>query len=344
MEAGIGLAFGANIGTCVTALLASIGKATEALQAAAVHVLFNVLGVTMWFAFIDDLAELSRMLSRSYPGLKGFERLAAETPRQVANAHTLFNVLNAFIFIGFSTPLAKLVKWLIPIKVEKELGILRPKYLDLELMKMPVLAVERVRLETARMGYLVVKMFKEFESAVMRGTHEVFVKIEQSDQNVNRLYTAIVEYIRMLSLESLSRAESIELSKFLTIAGYIENAGDAVKGNLVDLGRKGIERNLEISAHTQEKLPPLFKDICDALECTIRAIEESDEELSQSVISRKLDIHQLTGEILGHLNQRLQADAPDRMLHFQLESDIVEQLKRCIILPRELLKRIQVKL
>ncbi|MCA9431844.1 MAG: Na/Pi cotransporter family protein, partial [Candidatus Omnitrophica bacterium] len=94
LEAGIVLAFGANIGTCVTALLASVGKPRQALQVALVHILFNVIGVLIWIPLIGYLAEFVRTISPSYPDLPTAERIAREAPRELANAHTFFNVAN----------------------------------------------------------------------------------------------------------------------------------------------------------------------------------------------------------------------------------------------------------
>jgi hypothetical protein len=74
----------ANVGTCGTALLASIGKSAEAAQVGVVHLLFNVLGVLFWVFLIPQLADLVRHISPTAPDLQGTARLAAETPRQVA--------------------------------------------------------------------------------------------------------------------------------------------------------------------------------------------------------------------------------------------------------------------
>ena len=114
LPAGIALALGANIGTCVTALLASIGKPREAVQTAMIHVTFNTIGVILWFGFIGQLANLVRLISPIAEGLAGTAKLAAETPRQIANAHTIFNVTNTFIFIWFTRLLEWVVRHLIP--------------------------------------------------------------------------------------------------------------------------------------------------------------------------------------------------------------------------------------
>ncbi|MES9905934.1 MAG: Na/Pi cotransporter family protein, partial [Sedimenticola sp.] len=84
LPAGIALAFGANVGTCVTAMLASIGKPREAVRAAMVHVFFNIAGVLLWVMFIPQLVEFVTWFSPTHPELSGIEKLGAETPRQIA--------------------------------------------------------------------------------------------------------------------------------------------------------------------------------------------------------------------------------------------------------------------
>ncbi|MCL4244673.1 MAG: Na/Pi symporter, partial [Candidatus Dadabacteria bacterium] len=107
LEAGIAIVLGANIGTCVTALLAAIGKATPAKQAAAAHILFNVIGVLIWLPLIGQLASMAEAVSPVSANLSGTAQMAADTPRQIANAHTLFNVANTIIFIGIIGPFAR---------------------------------------------------------------------------------------------------------------------------------------------------------------------------------------------------------------------------------------------
>ncbi len=125
LETSIAIIFGANIGTCVTALLASIGKPTEALQAAMVHVLFNVIGVLIWFPFIGPFADFVRSLSPEVMAGK-----AIEIPRQIANAHTIFNVSNTVLFLPFTAQLARFVQFLFPARPVPGDEVIQPKYLD----------------------------------------------------------------------------------------------------------------------------------------------------------------------------------------------------------------------
>jgi phosphate:Na+ symporter len=147
LESAIAIALGANIGTCVTAALATIGKPREAVRAALVHTLFNVAGVMIWISFIPQLAELAHWMSPSAEGLTGTDLLAAETPRQIANVHTFFNVINAFLFVGFTTQIARLVEWVIPDRPIMPQKAMLPKYLDDDLLTTPSIALETVRME-----------------------------------------------------------------------------------------------------------------------------------------------------------------------------------------------------
>ena len=149
LDAGIAIVLGANVGTCVTAILAAIGKPAPAKQAAAAHILFNIIGVLIWLPFIGYLALLAEAISPASVNLSGTELLAADTPRQIANAHTLFNVANTLIFISIIGPFASLIKRLIPERPEVLPEYAQPKYLDEALLQTPALAIEQ---HTSRSG------------------------------------------------------------------------------------------------------------------------------------------------------------------------------------------------
>jgi len=196
LPAGIALAFGANIGTCVTAMLAAIGKPRVAVQAAVAHLLFNTFGVVLWLLFIPQLAEFVIWLSPSAPeGLTGTQKLAAEAPRQIANAHTVFNIANTLIFLPFSVALAKLVQKLVPIKEltveEQVIANYKPKYLDEGMLKSPPLALSMARRETSRMGEVVDDMLAGIPEAVFAGRVDKMTELRDKDDQVDALYAAI---------------------------------------------------------------------------------------------------------------------------------------------------------
>ena len=153
LEAGIALSLGANIGTCITAGVASIGKPREAVRVAMVHVFFNTAGVILILPFISPFADLARSFSPvADPSMPVQDALAAVVPRQIANAHTFFNVTMAIIFLPFTSQLAHFLNRILPDKPKpKEPESLKVRYLDESLYQTPELALEAVGHECMRM-------------------------------------------------------------------------------------------------------------------------------------------------------------------------------------------------
>jgi phosphate:Na+ symporter len=329
LPAGIALAFGSNIGTCVTAMLASIGKPREAVRAAAVHVIFNVAGVLLWLMFIPQLAELVTLMSPSYNDLSGLNRLAAETPRQIANAHTLFNIANTLIFIGFTTQIAKAVERLIPDKVvEIEELQVRSKYLDHELLSTPALALDRVRLEVLHMGEKVEDMYDRIMPAILSGNNNELNLIKEKDNDVDLLYEQIIEYMGLISKGSLSDNQTEEFLSLMEAVGDLENIGDTIETNLVELGKRRLKAGFSISKPTHKVLTDFHKTVHRALTLSIQAVSQSNIEVAKSVMKMQDDIAKLSESAAIHQAERLVAEEPNRIPAYTIEVDIVEKQKR----------------
>jgi len=338
LEVGIALAFGANIGTCITAFLAGIGKPTEAKRTAAVHILFNVLGVLLWLAFIDDLADFCRWLSPASPGLSGTERLAAEVPRQVANAHTAFNVANTFLFIWFTRPMARLVEWAVRAPKETLPARVRPKYLDDLLLDTPGIALDRVRLELGRLGTLALSMLAAAPRAILRGSRTDLDALQEMDDDLDLLHGAVVEYLGEMSQRDLSRRESRELADLLAAANYIENIGDMIETSLFEAGTERLAANVVISDRTQELMMSFFVRVEELVKQALDALVEGDARAARAVIDAKDELNELSLAVERHLTARLVVDAPHRLAAFRLESDVMENLKRVYYFAKRIAK------
>jgi phosphate:Na+ symporter len=341
LPAGIALAFGANIGTCVTALLASIGKPREAFRAAVVHVMFNVAGVLVWIGFITPLADFVTTMSPTYPELSGVDRLGAETPRQIANAHTIFNVANTFIFIWFTTQTAKLVEWLVPDKPLEEEGIIvATKYLDEELLSTPSLALDRVRLEILHMGERVQEMLARIMPAILTGNREELMEVQRMDDQVDILYAHIVAYLGRISKVTLTDQQTGEFLRLMEAASNLENIGDVIETNMVVSGNERIDAGISISETTQEVLIGLHKAITKAVEAAIQAVSQSNELAAQVVTTMKDEINSLTDSAAVHQAQRLVVEEPNRIAAYTLEIDIIEKLKRIYYFAKRMAKTV----
>jgi phosphate:Na+ symporter len=340
LQAGIALAFGANIGTCVTALLAAIGKPREAVRAAVVHVLFNVFGVLLWIAFIPQLAEIVTWLSPAHPELTGADRLASEAPRQIANAHTIFNIANTIIFIGFTTQFARLVERLVPDKPIEEKIIAQPKYLDEELLETPSLALDRARLEIGHMGDRVKAMLKDIMTAVVNGDRVMLKKIAMIDDEVDILHGHIVTYLGRISQKALTEQQTGVLVKLMGASNDLENIGDIIETDLVYLGNEGIENQVTISKETRAMLAKLHDIVSTTAELAIDAVMENDEQAAQEVIGMKADIGRLMDSAAMHESRRLVAEEPNRLAAYTLEIDIIEKLKRIYYFSKRMAKAV----
>ncbi|GAB5535071.1 MAG: Na/Pi cotransporter family protein [Rubricoccaceae bacterium] len=343
LEAGIALTFGANVGTCVTALLAAIGKPREAVRAAGVHVLFNVLGVVVWLGLIGYLADAVQAFSPTAEGLTGTDRLAAETPRQIANAHTVFNIANTLLFLPFAGLIAKLVTRLIPDRPETEDEVITPRYLDALLLDTPALALDRVRMELRRLGERAHTMVEQALPVTLGGTLEDLQALERLDEEVDGLHGAIVSYLGQLSQESLDRAQAEQHYDYLEVANNIESIGDLIETNLVGAGMERLGLGLKVSDGTQSQLEALHAAVSDAVGLALQALDANNPEMARQVREAKTSIKHLANEAEAHLSRRLSADAPDRLGLYTFESELIEYLKRVYYFAKRIAKAVETR-
>ncbi len=338
IEAGIALAFGANVGTCVTATLAAIGKPPEAVRAAMVHVMFNVLGVILWVGFIDQLATFVRWLSPPLSGLEGPDRLAASVPRQIANAHTAFNLTNTALFIWFTGPLAKLTTRLVPDRRVHEIDPVHPRFLDPIVLQAPDLALDRVRRELEDLGRLAIEMLAVARTAILHGRREDLEALQHKDDDLDALHGAIVTYLGKLSMESISSEQSEQLHDCLAAANYIENVGDVIETDLFEAGTQRLRWGFEMSPATTALLTNLHDQVTMAVERAVTAFVQDDRDLAKRVMQEKGSINQLVLKAERHLAQRLVAEDANRLAAFRVETDIIENQKRIYYFAKRIAK------
>ncbi|WP_414673651.1 Na/Pi cotransporter family protein [Magnetofaba australis] len=334
LPAGIALAFGANIGTCVTALLASIGKPREAVRAALAHVLFNVFGVLIWVGLIDQLASAVAMISPSAPAdVTGIAKLAAESPRQIANAHTLFNIVNTIIFLPFTGPFAWLILKLLPEKrvVESvspdETPVFKPLYLEEALVTTPALAMEAARREFKGMGMRCGLMLNDAFPVVMRGDKPQLKLFKKRDEEIDAYYEGIIAYLGNVSRGNLTSLQTRELISLVSAVDTVENIGDIVETNLVHLGRQRVKGNLAVDEQTESFLRSVHALVMESMETAIRAFTERDEPAVRRVMAIEKELEALiASSSMRHLKQ---AGAANQMLgSFSFVRDMLDKLRR----------------
>ena len=277
LTSAIGLIFGANIGTCVTAQLASIGSCLSSRRAALAQLIINVVGVVLFLPF---LLPFSKMVALTSSGL----------PRQIANAHTLFNVIVSLIIFPFVGALVGGVKRIIP---GEEKGVGRKvKFLDERILTVPSIAISEASKEVNRLGDIVSEMVKWAEKALIGSDDKAArLVIEQEDEVVDDLCNAIERFVDAVMDRDLSEKElqkCIQLSHNVT---DIERVADHAN-NLAEACQEKLRKNIPFSPQAQQELGLLFQKVRQAYELSIGSLKTEDHQLAKRVlkIEDKVDI------------------------------------------------------
>jgi len=306
LEAGIALALGANIGTCVTAGLASLGKPREAVRVATSHVLFKIIGVLIMLPLM----------------------------------HTLFNVGIAVLFLPFIAYFARFVFWLVPDKPIEEIEEIQPKYLSEMLLHTPSLALDAVRHEIKRMGKRVDLMNAAMMPAVLTGNRASLQAVREMDEEVDVLYKHIVNYLASVSKLKLNEYQTQKMLKLMGAVNDLEHIGDVIEVNMVDLGNQRIKRGFKISEETQKVINTVHHVVSDALKAAVRAVVEEDKNFAMRVISMKTDLSRLVEQADLHQAQRLVSEDSGKFEAYSVEVDIIEKLKRIYYHAKRLAKTV----
>lgn len=326
LEPAIAIALGANVGTCVTAGLAVIGKPREAVRAAVVHTLFNVAGVLIWIGFIPQLAQLAEWMSPAAEGLSGMDHMAAETPRQIANVHTFFNITNTLLLVGFTTQIARLVEWLIPDRPITPDEASTPKYLDSSLLATPAIALEAARLEVGRLGQRVTEMVSAIMPAAISGTRLQLEKVAAMDKSVDALHIAIIEFLGKVSIANLTSRQSNELMQLAETANDLEHIGDRIATSMVTSAQKRIDEDVNVSPQTAQILTEYHAFVVAALNDALQAVTKEDAELAREVSRRKKSFTAMSRKFVEYGFERLIADEPNRLKTYAREVEVREIL------------------
>ena len=338
LPAGIALAFGSNIGTCVTAIMASLGKPVEAVRAAMVHVLFNIAGVLLWVMFIPQLADFIVAISPSSPELSGKAQMAADVPRQIANAHTVFNVANTLLFISFTTFFARLAEKLVPERPVEEKIIIEPRYLDEDLVDVPAMALEQVRFELGHVGEIINEMYSTLRSGVQQKNKQKLDEVQKLDNKVDILSDAILEYLRDIRQQSLTDKQSDRFQSLMSATMNMGNLADIINDELVDIGKNFVDLKIKSSEATSLLVVDLADKVGFAVDQIIQAVREDDETAAEDVITLKGEVNQIADDFLVRQSERLGIKDTDQLNLVRLEMDILNKLRNIYTLTKRIAK------
>lgn len=295
------ITLGQNIGTCVTALLSSIGAQKTAKRAAVIHLLFNVIGavvfgigMTAFFAF--------------RPALGGSQISSV----QISMFHTFFNVTNTLLLFPFARKLVKLSELIIrdtkESEEEQEIADIELPQLDERILETPSFAIENTIHEIQRMSGLTVKHVETSMEAVLTGNHRKIDKARKIEATVNEFERIIMEYLALLNKQSLTDVQSAVVGDLMYTVKDVERISDHCD-NIVDLAQELAEEKMQFSMDAREGLKEITQLSVDAIESTIEARNKKKEEECRECIQR---VVHLENEI-DHLRDELRQQHMERL-------------------------------
>ncbi len=342
LEAGIALSLGANIGTCITAGVASIGKRREAVRVAMVHVFFNTAGVLLILPFISPFAELARSLSPlAESSLPAREALAAVVPRQIANAHTLFNVTMALIFLPFTTQLAQLLNRVLPDKAMlDESTALSSRYLDETLLNTPELALEAVYHECMRIGNRISVMFTTVLPYLKQGKKDDHEILKTKRNEIEKLEAMILQFLRELNASDLNPEQSQKLMNLLSNVNHLENMSEFLFVEIFQLHRKMERDSIKMNTESIKKLEPMIEETIKAFQNTMETLENQDSSKAKKVAKMKDRISETAEAYKQQQALELLGNKEGKIESYRIEIAMIDILKRVFYHTRRIARRI----
>jgi phosphate:Na+ symporter len=260
--------FGDNIGTCVTALLSSIGTNITARRAAFLHLIVKIMGTVIFMILMPILKTVVITTS-------------LDPVRQIANAHTIFNVTNTIILLPFSFLLVKLVTRLVPgepVIIERGL-----KFIDDRLLKTPSAAFLQVNKEIARMGQLSLETVRDTVNLFLHYNEQKDRLAREKEAVINDLARDITRFLALLSRTSLSSSEGIFLTKMINAVNDMERVGDHAM-NILELAEDKLDHRLPFSNEAISELVEISSKVQENFSLAVQAFYDDDKEKSAEIV------------------------------------------------------------
>lgn len=286
--------FGCNIGTCVTAMLASVGTNKTAHKAALIHLIFNTLGALIFIPFRHQLVEIVQLIS---PG-----NSPEIVKRQIANVHTIFNISNTLLLLPLTKYLIQIVNNIIP--GEDEINKAGPKYIENRLLETPVIAAGQVIKETIRMANMAKKNLELSVQAFLNNDNSLIEKVYENEKIINILEESITEYLVKLSKCELSDKERSIVGATYHIINDIERIGDHAE-NIADLTTEKIVKNINYSKEAVDEINNMFKYVTTSLNIAIESYETRDPKKADTIFSVEVRVDTLEREYRDNHIRRL---------------------------------------
>jgi phosphate:Na+ symporter len=314
-ETAVALVLGENIGTTITAYLASLGAAANAKRAAFAHISIKVFGVLLLIPVFYQYIWLLKILP-----------VSMTISQKIAFAHSGFNILIVSVFIGLVKPLARFVTLLVPGKAHEEIS--RLTYLDNRMVETPAIAIQQSYQEIIRMGRSVQKMFDWLRTflASQNNDEKIEKKIFHREQVLDLIQKEVVEFISRLMTGRVAQNVTEEARSQLRMADEYESLSDYIEGTLKLLLRMKNDK-LDFTEQGRMEIVTLHDSVAEYLNYVHKAVEERNGDvLGKALTQHKSITHKVKQFRTEHLN-RLAAEQTTPMMSI-IYMDLLNSFRR----------------
>ncbi len=276
----IPILLGDNIGTTITALLASLGQSRDAKRTAIAHTIFNLSGSLVFIWFVKPYAALIQAISPKGPEVEVISR-------QIANAHTLFNLTMTVVWVCLLGLMVKIVMRLIPDAKDAKVNPLQPAFLDKKVIGQPTAALKLVAKEVLHCSGMVKNMLKDLAGLSKSEDPALVGKIKEQGQTLHSLMEAINDYLaELFSAGVLTELQATQTAKLMHVCGDVERMGE-LAADLTDVIAGKMELKYSFSEEAMEDLRKSLNQISKMYGDAMRALEQGEPEEPEKLIRRR---------------------------------------------------------
>jgi phosphate:Na+ symporter len=313
-DAAFALVLGANIGSAINPVLEGAGPDWSTRRVAVGNLLNRLVGAAAVLAALDVLG----------PWLVS---VVPDNARVVADFHTGFNLLLALLFFPILTPFARLLERALPARVVAE-DPGQPRYLDPSARESPPIALAGAAREALRMVDVLETMLRGVQAALDRGDRREMAETKRLDDVLDRLNSAIKDYVAGLDTDDLSEADNRRLMEILTFATNMEYAGDVIDRNVIGLASKRLKRGLTFTPEARAGLDDALHRLDRNLRAAAAVFMTADPRAARSLAAEKVAFRDMEAQATEAHFMHLRDARAEAMEPSALHLDLLRDLKR----------------
>ncbi len=318
-QSAIFITLGQNIGTCITAILSSIGANRTAKRAAVVHLLFNVVGTVIFGIAMAIVFAMNPVLANS-----------TITSVDISIFHTSFNTINTIILFPFANLLVKASGFLVPKKKgeedenapDQEMS----RHLDARILETPSLAIEQIQHEIIAMGETVKDNLRLAADALLHNTEASAEQVYKNEKIINNMQKILTGYLVQINNHSLNDEQHLLVKNLFYSINDLERMGDHCE-NLAELADEKRKSGIVFSGEASQEMDNMIRSVEEAVDSAVAARKEHDMTLVRQVFRKEEEVDSLEEDLRENHMQRL-ADMECTMENGVIFLDAVSNLER----------------